>query len=103
MEEEIQQNEQNNGQNITNEIQNQQLTKNEQDKIQIPHLPQKKYEVTSKYNKRKQIYELVYKDLQDLDKAICYSNIYANIVFLGNTYSQELTEKVMAYANNLSQ
>jgi hypothetical protein len=38
------------------------------------------------------------RDLNDHNKAVCYSNIWANITFLSTKYSDNLTEKVMKYA-----
>ena len=38
------------------------------------------------------------KDLQDHEKAVCYTNIWYNVRFLGNRYNKELEAKVAKYA-----
>lgn len=36
-------------------------------------------------------------DLKDPQKALCIANIWANMKFLGNKYSEELTKAALKY------
>ncbi len=63
-----------------------------------PDFPIRNYEVSSEYVNRKQVYENVMKHLNDRNKAICYSNIWYNMAYLGNKYSKNVEEAVMKYA-----
>jgi len=63
-----------------------------------PQLPIRNFEVGSQYMYRKEVYENVLNHLKDHNKAICYSNIWYNITYLGNKYSKNVEETVMKYA-----
>jgi len=63
-----------------------------------PDFAIRNYEVSSVYVYRKQVYENVMKHLNDRNKAICYSNIWYNMAYLGNKYSKNVEEVVMKYA-----
>ena len=63
-----------------------------------PQLPIRNYEVGSQYMYRKEVYENVFSQLKDHNKAICYSNIWYNIAYLGNKYSKNVEDAVMKYA-----
>ena len=61
-------------------------------------LPRRKNEVLSHYYHRKMVYDNVYAALKDKEKALCYSNIWYNMTYLGNKYSPHLEEIVSKYA-----
>jgi len=63
-----------------------------------PDFPIRNYEVSSEYVYRKQVYENVMKHLNDRNKAICYSNIWHNMTYLGNRYSKNVEDTVRKYA-----
>ena len=60
-------------------------------------LPIKTHEVSSHYQNRKQVYEKVLNDLNDHDKAICYSNIWCHMNYLGTRYPENVEETVIKY------
>lgn len=60
-------------------------------------LQQRNNEVTSQYRNRKIVYENVLNDLKDHEKAVCYSNIWSNMIYLGVRYPKKLEELVMKY------
>lgn len=64
----------------------------------IPQLPIRNYEVASHYMNRKTVYENVFNDLKDHNKAICYSNIWYNNAYLGTKYPKNVEDAVMKYA-----
>lgn len=61
-------------------------------------LQQKNNEVTSHYRNRKKVYENVLNDLKDHEKAVCYSNIWSNMMYLGVKYPQKIEEAVKKYS-----
>ena len=61
-------------------------------------LQQRNNEVSSQYRLRKNVYENVLNELKDHEKAICYSNIWANKTYLGVKYPKQVEELVMKYA-----
>ncbi len=52
----------------------------------------------SQYKARKKVFFNVLNATLSEQKAICYSNLYFNIVFLKTVYSENLTKTVMAFA-----
>ena len=61
------------------------------------NLPIKPHEVSSHYQNRKYVYEKVLNDLNDHDKAICYSNIWCHMNYLGTRYPKNVEETVIKY------
>ena len=55
-------------------------------------------EVSSHYRHRKAVYDAVLNDLKDHEKAVCYSNIWSNKIYLGVKYPAKLEEIVMKYS-----
>ena len=58
-------------------------------------------EVSSQYRIRKLVYENVLNDLKDHEKAICYSNIWSNKIYLGVKYPKKVEELLIKYAPNV--
>ena len=55
-------------------------------------------EVSAQYRTRKAVYDGVLNDLKDHEKALCYSNIWANKIYLGVKYPKKIEEMVVKYA-----
>ena len=59
-----------------------------------PDLEMRENEIFSHYKKRKFVYENILNTLKDHEKALCYSNIWYNMHYLGTKYSKNLEENV---------
>jgi hypothetical protein len=60
-------------------------------------LIQRKNETKEQFEFRMNIFNNIYNDLKDSNKALVYSNIWINILSLGCSYPESIMEKVKKY------
>ena len=63
----------------------------------IWNLVKKDYETDTQYNFRKEIYDNVYNDTKDKQKASLYSNFWVNILSMNCQYPDEIMKQIEKY------
>lgn len=61
------------------------------------HIYKRSNETTRQFEFRKHLYDKIFNDIKDEEKALIYSNIWVNILSLGCAYPDEVMEKVKKY------
>lgn len=61
------------------------------------HIRKRENETSRQFDLRKKIYDKVFNDLKDEEKALIYSNIWINIFSLGCNYPPEVLDLIEKY------
>jgi hypothetical protein len=61
------------------------------------HIQKRNNETSKQFEFRKRIYDKIFNDIKDEEKALIYSNIWINILSLGCTYPKEVLRIIEKY------
>ena len=61
------------------------------------HIYKRNNETSEQFGMRKHIYDRIFNDIKDKEKALIYSNIWVNIITLGCTYPNAVMKIVEKY------
>lgn len=61
------------------------------------HIQKKNYETTKQFEFRKGLYDKIFNDIKDEEKALIYSNIWINILSLGCSYPKDVMKLIEIY------
>ena len=61
------------------------------------HIGKRNNETEKQFNLRKVLFDRIYNDIKDEEKALIYSNIWINILSLGCSYPREVMQIVEKY------
>jgi hypothetical protein len=73
------------------------ITNNDHEDVYGIHIRKRNNETSQAFAFRKNLYDKIFNDIKDEEKALIYSNIWVNVISLGCTYPTEVMSLVEKY------